>query len=371
MKKVRCKLGERSYDVLIGNGVLGKLPLYLRKINRGGGKALIVTNRNIAEFYLERVIDAVPGEFDVSPFFVPDGEAAKSGKWLFKLYSFMLKNMFDRNSVVIALGGGVVGDLSGFLASTYMRGVSFVNIPTTLLAQVDSAIGGKTGINLPEGKNMVGTFYQPKVVLADISFLKTLSEKIIGDSFFEIIKYGIIYDEKLFSYLEKNLQKGVSLDDTIVTHLVYNSVKIKTAVVEADEEERSGLRAILNYGHTFAHAFEAVSSYGGITHGAAVGIGMIAAAYFSFLSGILKEGDFKRVERLIKNIDTYRPLGNIFGKDIKLDIFIKKVIKYMLNDKKNSGGDIVLILPDKIGHVIKKRVKAADKKLIDSVRFVW
>ena len=345
MKKIRCHLDERSYSVLVGAGVLSDVGAIVTSL-KVRGKVLVVTNRKIHSLYfskLERSLKQV--KLDVYCHLVPDSEKAKSEKELFRMYDKLLVHGFDRYSTIIALGGGVIGDVSAFCASTFMRGIQFINVPTTLLAQVDSAIGGKTAINLRKGKNLVGSFYQPKVVLSDVSLLRSLSKNQIAVSLTEVIKYGIIGDEKFFSFLEKNIDKALKGNKAVLEHMVFVSSRIKARVVEEDEEERSGLRAILNFGHTFAHGIEAACAYRAISHGEAVGLGMLAAGRLACEVGMFSHDACARLEKLIGRLNVCRSLANY-------RITTQKIYSFMCRDKKNKDGKIRLILPTKIGKVV-------------------
>lgn len=301
MNRVRVSLKDRSYDILIGHGVIQQAGLIIKKLNIGKD-ALIVTNKKIAGLYL-RPIQATlkKSGISVKVELVPDSEKAKSHNILIRLLNRI--GAYDKNKAIfiIAMGGGVVGDLAGFAASIYKRGIPYVQIPTTLLAQVDSAIGGKVAIDLPVAKNLVGAFYQPRLVLSDTSILKSLSGRQVRNGLGECIKYGVIKDKSLFGYLEGNYKKLLKLNEPIFEKVVLSSSKIKARIVEADEFDKKGARAILNYGHTIGHAIEAASRYSKrYNHGEAIAVGMVIACRISHRLNLISGQDAGRVESLIK-----------------------------------------------------------------------
>ncbi|MDP3259447.1 MAG: 3-dehydroquinate synthase, partial [Thermodesulfovibrionales bacterium] len=273
MDKIRVKLGERSYDICIGSNILGKIGPKLKSFN-SSPKTAIISNPTVYRLYGKKVLNSIKSSgFDVIPVIIPDGEKYKDISIVQKIYGELLRHRLDRKSTLIALGGGVIGDITGFVASTYMRGIDYIQIPTTLLAQVDSSVGGKTGVNHKLGKNMIGTFYQPKLIWIDIDILKTLPQKEFFAGLAEVIKYGVIWDAKLFAFLENNRDKIVRLDRKALIHIIKCSCQIKAEVVSKDERE-AGLRAILNYGHTIGHAIETATGYKKYLHGEALAIGM-------------------------------------------------------------------------------------------------
>ncbi len=283
-------------------------------------------------------------EYGVAPevFLIPDGEGYKDFLWAFYLYGELLKSKFDRDSLLIAFGGGVVGDITAFVASTYMRGIRSIQVPTTLLSQVDSYVGGKTGINHPLGKNMIGTFYQPSMVLIDVDTLKTLPRREFNAGIAEIIKYGVIYDEELFKFLKRNRDAVLTLDPLPLTHIIKRSCEIKADVVSQDEYE-AGLRAILNFGHTIGHAIETVTGYTRFLHGEAIAIGMCAASQIAVRIGIFNEEDSMRIKALIE----------LYGlpSSMPQDINISDIMNAMEIDKKVKAGKVRFILPESIGKV--------------------
>lgn len=346
------------YAVCVGAGLLPKAGALIRKfcgaLPKAAGKILIVTQKKIPAQYrtaLHRSLRAAG--FQCFFHFVPDGEPAKSQKELFRLYQALLKYDFERRDTIAALGGGVVGDLAAFGASTYMRGLRFINVGTTLLAQVDSAIGGKTGINLPEGKNLVGTFYPPALVIADIDTLRTLPEREYRASMAEVVKYGMIRDAALFRLLEKNAAKILKRDRRLLTEIVFRCARIKGLVVSRDEQETRGERMILNYGHTFGHALEQVTRYRRWLHGEAVALGMVAAARLAFHLGYCRADDAKRQGVLLKQL--HLPVSAARER-----LSMQAVLKAMSRDKKKSAGTLRFVLPVRIGKVrIVKGLNAA------------
>ncbi len=339
---VHINLGERSYDIRIEAGSLADCGSLIKTVTPAK-RCLLVTNDVVKQWYLEPALGSLKSAgFDASPFVLPDGEHVKSLNCLESIYHAMIEARIDRHGCVIALGGGVVGDLAGFAAATYMRGIDFVQIPTTLLAQVDSSVGGKTGINLREGKNLVGAFYQPRLVVIDPDVLSTLDGRQLRAGFAEVIKYGIIYDADLFAYLEDHIERIFKLDSTCIAHIVAVSCSIKADVVEQDERE-SGLRAILNFGHTVGHAIEAVTGYDRFVHGEAVAVGMAVAVTLANSVSGFTDGCVKRVISLLKRSQLpYR---------IPSDISTESIIECMRKDKKVKNDIIRFVLPERIGKV--------------------
>jgi len=334
-------LGERSYPISIGPAVLDDPDLLARHVN--GHKVAIVTNTTVAPLYLERVrAPLVAAGKDVVTVVLEDGEEYKNWASLMRIFDALLANKCDRKTTLVALGGGVIGDLTGFAAASYMRGVDFIQVPTTLLAQVDSSVGGKTGINHPLGKNMIGAFYQPKVVLADTSALDTLPQRELAAGLAEVIKYGAVIDREFFDWIEDNIDKLVARDRAALGYAIARSCEIKADVVRQDERE-GGLRAILNFGHTFGHAIEAGMGYGHWLHGEAVGCGMVMAAE---LAQRLDYIDTETVARV-------RDLVVASGLPVKApDLGAQRWLALMEVDKKNEGGDIKFILPKPLGSAL-------------------
>jgi 3-dehydroquinate synthase len=279
---------------------------------------------------------------------VPDGERAKTLKWASRLYDRLLTAKIERGSTLIALGGGVVGDLTGFVASTYLRGVGFVQIPTTLVAQVDASIGGKTGVNHPKGKNLIGTFYQPRLVFIDVATLRTLPKRELIGGMAEVVKYGVIADPVLFEFVEQHASELLNYDMKALEHIVARSARIKAGVVSKDERE-SGLRRILNYGHTLGHAIEAVTGYGRIHHGEAVAIGMQFAARLSVRLGCCNDEVARRQRQLLNRLKLQTELHQPAS--------VRALLSAMTLDKKIRKGRVHFILPKSIGQVIVKPVE--------------
>jgi 3-dehydroquinate synthase len=296
MESLSVALGSRSYPIHIGAGLLSSPELYAPHL--AGGSAAIVTNQVVGPLYLNAVRKALQGA-RVVEIVVPDGEQTKSWEMLNRVFDAMLAARLGRDTLIVALGGGVIGDLAGFAAAIYQRGVAFVQVPTTLLAQVDSSVGGKTAINHPAGKNMIGAFHQPRAVISDVATLDTLPERELRAGLAEVIKHGLALDARFFDWLEGNIDKLLKKDREALVHAVRRSCELKARIVAEDEKE-SGVRALLNFGHTFGHAIEAGTGYGTWLHGEAVAAGMVMAAELSSLMGHLKKTDVGRVRALLK-----------------------------------------------------------------------
>lgn len=324
---VEVKLGDRSYPIYIGAGILPRLGQLL--IPFGFSKrALVLTNPEMGRLYGQGVLSALcKAGFEVALVEVPEGEEEKSLERAARLYRELLRYRMDRRSLLFTLGGGVIGDLGGFVAATFMRGIPFVQIPTSLVAQVDSSIGGKVAVNLPEGKNLVGVFYQPKLVLADVTLLATLPERELKAGLVEVVKYGVIADRGFFEYLEENLEAVLARDPHALAYIVKVCCLIKASVVEEDEKEQ-GLRAILNFGHTVGHALEALTGYRCLRHGEAVAIGIVAAAKFSEWRGLCGKEDVKRIQELLTRL----------GLSLALPVRPREVIEALFYDKKVREG---------------------------------
>ncbi|MEM7706074.1 MAG: 3-dehydroquinate synthase [Pseudomonadota bacterium] len=334
---VDIELGARSYPIHIGSGLLQRHDLLQSWLSTG--VSLIVTDENVGPLYL----DAVRSALDAGPthhLVIPAGEAQKCVDGWQRVHQALVDAGAQRDATVIALGGGVVGDLAGFAAATYMRGVSFVQIPTSLLAQVDSSVGGKTGINLPAGKNLVGAFYQPRGVLIDLDTLRTLPARELRAGLAEVIKYGLIGDRDFIAWLEQHVADLLALEPAALLHAVQVSVEHKAQVVARDETEQ-GSRALLNLGHTFGHAVEASSGYGEVLHGEAVAMGMVCAASLSADLGDLTAADVDRVERLIDRAELPTRLPR--------DSEPEALLKIMALDKKNLAGRLRLVLLNQLG----------------------
>lgn len=339
MAELHVGLGKRSYPIYIEPGCLQRIGKDLAK-KKFGAKYAVITDTNVDELYGETLLEILKEagvKAKLFPF--PAGEQSKTMFTLEALASRMTKAGFDRQDCIVAFGGGVTGDLAGFLASSYMRGIPFVQVPTSLLAQVDSSVGGKTGVDLPEGKNLVGAFYQPKAVYIDIDVLKTLPKQELLGGLAEVIKYGVIQDKEFFIFLEEYRRKILQLEPEIIEKMIYTCCDIKADVVAADERE-GGLRKILNYGHTIGHAVEAASNYQ-LIHGLAVAIGMVAASRISHLKQTLKGVDKERIYSII----------SAYGMDVSVPYHLDRaeIKKYLKADKKAVGGKVFYILPDSIG----------------------
>ena len=340
METLTVNLGDRSYPIHIGDGILSRAGDFLRQVGLGG-KVAIVTNPTVAQLYLDPVNEALTrAGFEVTPILLPDGEEHKDIQALAAIYDRLIGDRFERRSSILALGGGVVGDLAGFAAATYLRGVPYVQVPTTLLAQVDSSVGGKTGINHHDGKNLIGAFYQPKAVLIDIAVLKTLPRRELVAGLAEVIKYGIIDDPALFSLQEKEMQKIIGLDRELLVRIITASCAIKARVVELDERE-DDYRAVLNFGHTIGHALEAVTGYTRFLHGEAVGVGMVKAAAISMQRGFCDGKDFTRIQKLVEKAG--------LPSDIPADVRLEDLVHSMETDKKSGGGRIKFVMCAGIG----------------------
>ena len=338
---MRIELGERSYSIHIGSGLLGDSSAF-EALPRSA-HALVVSNTTVAPLYAETVVAMLRGRHRrVELVVLPDGEKHKDWSTLQLIYDALLAQGADRRTLLYALGGGVVGDMTGFAAASYMRGIDFVQLPTTLLAQVDSSVGGKTGINHPLGKNMIGAFHQPLAVLADLDTLATLPDRELRAGLAEVIKYGPIADAGFLEWIEASVKLLLARNVDALRHAVRRSCEVKAAVVAADERE-AGLRAILNFGHTFGHAIEAGLGYGEWLHGEAVACGMVMAAELSARLGLLAPSDAQRLAALIGRAGL--PVrGPALGADRYLEL--------MRVDKKAEAGEIRFVLIDAIGHAL-------------------
>jgi len=341
MKKIKVRLGKSSYEIRIGLGILAEVGHQLTE-SGFSDKLVIITNPIVNRLYGEALAQNLTREgFRVVISLVPDGEEQKSLETAGRLYHELSNCYAERTTPILALGGGVIGDLAGFVAATYLRGVPLVQIPTTLLAQVDSSIGGKVAVNRDQLKNKIGVFYQPKLVISDISTLKTLPPKELANGLAEVIKSAMVWDKEFFAYLEMNLDRIKSLDDRELEETVFRSAKIKAEIVAKDERDL-GLRNILNYGHTIGHAIESAADFS-IGHGEAVAIGMLAAARISNRLGILDQNELSRLRNLIQraSLATETPA-----------LELGKIIQAMRHDKKILEGRIRFVLPKAIGEVL-------------------
>ena len=341
MEVVEVDLGERSYDIKIGAGVLGKAGSFLQELDIDS-KILVITDSRVDELYsAELTASLEEAGFDVHKAVIDQGEEQKTLSTARELYDQAVEANLDRNSSIVALGGGVVGDIAGFIAATFMRGINFIQIPTTLLAQVDSSVGGKVAVNHSQGKNLIGNFYQPRLVLADPKVLATLEEREFKAGLAEVIKHGFIRDRDYFDFLVKEAEAILELEEEAIVRAVKRSCEIKAAVVAEDEREE-GLRAILNYGHTIGHALEAATNYQVYRHGEAVAVGMVAAAEISHKLGYLSS----------KEVSEHRKVLNEFGLPISYrNLEASEIIPKLKQDKKVKAGKVRFILAKEIGDV--------------------
>lgn len=343
MRSVQVDLANRSYAIRIGRGLLSSLGSQCAALNLGR-RCAVISDANVAPRYGMAAMNSLrDAGFEPVLLTVPAGETAKSLKTVQSCYDQLAAHRLERKSFVVALGGGVVGDLAGFVAATYLRGIPFVQVPTTLLAQVDSSVGGKVGVNLKAGKNLVGAFHQPRLVVCDLDTLKTLPLREYRSGLAEVIKYGIIYDARFFGTLEKGMKKLLRRDSNLLATVVARCCQIKADVVGQDETE-SGLRAILNFGHTIGHALEAISHYGTYLHGEAISIGQVAAARLSAQILGLSPEAVERIRRCFAaaGLPTELALNPVSQ---------RRVIAAMQLDKKVSGGEVRFVLARKIGQV--------------------
>jgi 3-dehydroquinate synthase len=358
MRSLNLSLGDRSYPILIGGGLLGRADLILPFLRTP--RIALVSNTVVAPLYLDLLAGGLAKVgVGVTPIILPDGEAQKTWESLNLIYDALLAGRCDRGTTVVALGGGVIGDLAGFAAATYQRGVPFIQIPTTLLSQVDSSVGGKTGINHPRGKNMIGAFWQPKLVLADTDTLKTLPDRELSAGLAEVIKYGLIRDPPFLAWLEANMEGLLTRDGDLLAHAIEHSCANKAEVVAADEFEtaREGGRALLNLGHTFGHAIEAGAGYGQWLHGEAVAAGTMMAVELSRRMGWLSSGDADRVRRLMQaaRLPVRGP-----------DLGVARYLELMSRDKKVIAGTLRLVLLKALGEAVTCN-DAAQEKIVAAI----
>jgi len=350
MNTLQLDLGERSYPIHIGSQLLDQAGLYKKHIK--GTFTAVVTNETVAPLYADRVVKTLEGIGQkVKLIVLPDGEVFKTWEVLQKIFDGLLENSADRKTTLVALGGGVIGDMTGFAAACFMRGIRFIQVPTTLLSQVDSSVGGKTGINHPLGKNMVGAFHQPQAVIADLDTLKTLPPEELAAGLAEVIKHGAIADPEFLSWIEKSQDALNNCDPVAMEFAVRRSCEIKSQVVAQDEKE-GGIRAILNFGHTFGHAIEAGMGYGAWLHGQAVGCGMVMAADLSVRVGLLSNADASRLKKIIQalHLSTQPPkLG------------VDRFMELMSVDKKAEGGEVRYILLNGLGQA---KIQTVDDDLV-------
>lgn len=341
MQTLRVELGSRAYSIFIGNGFIARPEMLVPFIR--GGRVAVVTNATVAPLYLERLAAGLTASgLDVVRIVLPDGEAYKNWETLNVVYDRLLEARCDRQTTLIALGGGVIGDLAGFAAATYQRGVPFVQVPTTLLAQVDSSVGGKTAINHPSGKNMIGAFHQPLAVLADVDTLATLPARELRAGLAEVIKHGLISDLGFFEWLESNIGQLLARDPEALVHAVRRSCEIKAKFVALDERE-TGPRALLNLGHTFGHAIETAKGYGTWLHGEAVATGMVMAADLSRRLGYLSDDDVRRVIALLERTGLPVTVSGMTAPGF---------IELMSVDKKAAAGRTRFVLLERLGSAV-------------------
>ena len=341
MHKVNVNLGDQSYPILIGSNLLGDSSLINPYL--GKGKLVVVTNEVVAPLYLEAVKSMLGGRC-AGEIILPDGEQHKNLEAISEIYDYLLRNKFDRHTTLLALGGGVIGDITGFAAATYQRGIGYIQIPTTLLAHVDSSVGGKTGVNHSLGKNMIGAFYQPRCVLADIRVLDSLPEREIKAGLAEVVKYGLIRNAKFFDWLAENSKPISGLDDAYLVRAIKTCCEMKAGIVAQDEKE-VGIRALLNLGHTFGHAIETAAGYGTWLHGETVAMGIVMAADLSWRLGWLDVSSAQRVRTVLEKN---------FGMPVvpPADISVDQYLDLMSSDKKVEQGEIRFILLKDIGSAV-------------------
>lgn len=357
-RTVKVDLGERSYSVIIEKGSLQETSRHLARLKLPA-KAVIISNRKVFGLYGKALCKSLSeGGYSFLKIFVPDGEEAKTLFQAEKIYHTLLAKKFNRHTFIIALGGGIVGDLAGFVASTFLRGIPFVQIPTTLLAMVDSSVGGKVAVNLKEGKNLIGSFYQPKSVLIDPCVLKTLSDREFSCGMAEVLKYGLIMDKPFFNYLCREHQSIRERKLEVLEHVIFHSVKNKALIVMQDETE-SGIRAILNFGHTFAHSIEKTLNFKVLSHGEAVAVGMYLACLLSVQKGFLSGAEWGRIEPVFSLLSLPKNAPKNCSKDC--------VLKNLAFDKKMTNQGLNFILIRKTGDVFQSREVLPDelKQLLD------
>lgn len=353
IKKIDIKLAERSYSILIKPGILKDLSNKLGE-QVADKTVLIITDDNVNKLYGNEILKKINSVADkASLFSITPGESSKNLATIEKLYQECINEKLNRTSVIVALGGGVVGDIAGFTAATYMRGIDFIQIPTSLLAMVDSSVGGKCGVDLPQGKNLVGAFWQPKKVIIDPDTLKTLPPREVKCGLAEVIKYGMIFDEQFFTFLENNAKQLNDMDPETYSSVIARCCQLKARVVEDDEKEETGIRTLLNYGHTFAHAIETVTGYEKYNHGEAVAIGMCIAANLAVDDARLDDAGELRQENLLRKLHLPCSVEGVKPQEI---------YSAMSKDKKVVSGKIRFILPETIGEAVVAEVP--EKNLI-------
>lgn len=358
MINFKVDLGEKSYPIFIGDGILDKLGEMLKLY--GFSQAILVTDTNVQKLYGQEIESGLKNFVDTFETIVLlPGESSKGLKSLDEIITKMLEIGLEREAGVLAFGGGIIGDVAGFAASVYKRGVPHIQIPTTLLAQVDASIGGKTGVNHILGKNMIGTFHQPKLVWCDLRLLKTLPKREIICGLGEIVKYGVINDESLFDFVEENLEQIFATDLALLETIVQRCARMKAEIVAKDEFDR-GLRMVLNFGHTIGHVLEATLNYKKISHGQAVLLGMLAESKMALDANILSQESFSRIENLVHRINPEVPNGNLET---------TALLRFMQVDKKIRGGKLSFVLPKRIGEVVVTR-DVDEKSIISAINYL-
>ena len=342
MKTIDVQLKNNEYKIIVGKNILSQAGNFVNPLGIGRD-AVIITNPVVAKYYGKSIISGLRKcQLTACLLTVPDGEKSKSAKFAIQLLEKIARYDVGKKIFILALGGGVIGDLSGFVAAVYKRGIPYLQVPTTLLAQIDSAIGGKVAIDLSVGKNLVGAFYQPKMVISDIAALSTLNVRQIRNGLAEAVKYGIICDAKFFDYIESHIDKIFELDPEVLTEIVLVCSKIKANIVMRDEKETKGMRTILNFGHTVGHAIEAAGSYSNYHHGEAIALGMRVAADISYRLGFLDKESVRRINSLLSRLGLPQRIKKIA---------FHQIFKFMAHDKKFRAGKNRFILATKIGSV--------------------
>jgi len=359
---IRVALAERSYDIEIGRGNLARAAEFVAQRLPKCRQAVVVTDANVARPHAERVAQALQGnDLACKVLTVPAGEASKCVAQAEKLWTELVALQADRQTAIVAIGGGVVGDLAGFVAATFARGLALVQVPTSLLAQVDSSVGGKVGINLPAAKNIVGAFWQPAGVLIDLDVLTTLPEREYRSGLAEVVKYGVILDAAFFEYLEQHVAPLQARQADVLERVIARCCQLKASVVEQDEREETGLRAVLNYGHTFCHALETVTGYDTYLHGEAVAIGMVCASRLAESLGRIDASLTRRQRDLLARLGL-----PIAIEPVKMPISAAELLAAMQRDKKAAQGNVRFVLPSRLGHVALVEQVAGDR-----VHAVW
>lgn len=359
-KTVTVSLSDRSYPIFIGPGLLNRGDVWLPE-NIASRKIYLITDENVTP-YAERLQALLQKKSaHVMTYALPAGEQTKSFAFYQQTLEWLLENGVNRSSLIIAVGGGVIGDLAGFVSASVLRGIDFIQIPTTLLAQVDSSVGGKTGINSDQGKNLIGAFYQPQAVVIDLDTLKTLPEREMKAGYAEIAKYGLLGDIRFFEWLEQNGSKILAKDGEALTHAIETSCKMKAEIVKQDEREENGMRALLNLGHTFAHALETACGYDGrLLHGEAVGIGLVQAARLSEAQGQITSADVERIKHHLMSLGMMTEISDIAP---AVDASADELLALMQKDKKATADGIAFIVMQKPGRARIDKTVTADKVL--------